>query len=110
MTRTPRDRSKVRWLAVGGTGVGCGLLLGGLLWSLTGSMAAAVVVGVAVAAILVVLAVAGARQNARFRDTDERLAETRARRARAQQALSATREPEVRPPADPPDRRTGTTR
>jgi Flp pilus assembly protein TadB len=89
---TDRDRSQVRWLAVGGTGLACGLLLGWLLWSLTGSVAAAVVVGIAVAAILVVLAVAGARQNARFKESDERLADTHARRQRALRALHETQQ------------------
>jgi MFS superfamily sulfate permease-like transporter len=88
---TDRDRSQVRWLAVAGTGLACGVLLGWLLWSLTGNVAAAVVVGIAVAAILVVLAVAGARQNAQFRDDDGKRAQASARIARAQQALRETR-------------------
>ena len=82
-----------RWVFVGGVGVGCGLVLGWILWSLTGSEIAALVAGAGVASILVVLAVGGARQNASFHSSAGREADARARRARVQEAMRQTREP-----------------
>ena len=82
-----------RWVFVAGVGVGCGLLLGGILWSLTGSAVAALVAGSAVASILVVLAIGGARQNDSYHSSAGREADARARRARVQEAMRQTREP-----------------
>ena len=84
-----------RWTTVGGIGVLCGALLGLLLWSLTASLAAAVLVGAAVAAILLVLAVGGARQNSTFRASPDRAAEAAAKRRRVQDAIEETRRPDV---------------
>jgi hypothetical protein len=80
-----------RWWAVGTTGVVCGALVGWLLHALTGAWVAGVVVGGAVASILLVLAVAGAGYNERAAAGEERLADARARRARVQDAMRATR-------------------
>ena len=80
-----------RWVFVGGVGVVCGAVLGWLLWSLTASAAAAVVVGVAVASILLVLAWGGARHNETFRRTPDRVAEAAAKRRRVQEAIEETR-------------------
>lgn len=80
-----------RWAFVGGVGVLCGALLGWLLWSLTASIPAAVVVGAGVAAILLVLAWGGARHNETFRRTPDRAAEAEAKRRRVQQAIEDTR-------------------
>jgi membrane protein implicated in regulation of membrane protease activity len=80
-----------RWVFVGGVGVFCGLLLGWLLWSLTASAPAAVVVGSAVAAILLVLAWGGARHNETFRQTPDRAREAAEKRRRVQQAIEETR-------------------
>jgi membrane protein implicated in regulation of membrane protease activity len=76
-----------RWVFVGGVGVVCGLLLGWLLWSLTASVAAALLVGIGVAAILLVLAWGGARHN----ETPDRAAEAAAKRRRVQEAIRETR-------------------
>jgi hypothetical protein len=84
----------MRWTTVGAIGVVCGLLLGWLLYALTASIPAAVVVGAAVAAILLVLAVGGARHNTTFRATPDRAAEAAAKRARVQQAIEETRRQE----------------
>lgn len=80
-----------RWVFVGAVGVVCGGLLGWLLWSLTASAPAAIVVGTAVAAILLVLAWGGARHNETFRTTPDRAAEAAAKRRRVQQAIDETR-------------------
>lgn len=80
-----------RWTTVGGIGVVCGVLLGWLLWSLTASAAAAVIVGASVAGILLVLAVGGARHNSTFRATPDRAAEAAAKRKRVQEAIEETR-------------------
>ncbi|HVM53430.1 MAG TPA: hypothetical protein VM262_09555 [Acidimicrobiales bacterium] len=80
-----------RWVFVGGVGVLCGALLGWLLWSLTASAVAAVLVGAGVAAILLVLAWGGARHNETFRLTPDRRAEAEAKRRRVQQAIEETR-------------------
>jgi hypothetical protein len=80
-----------RWTTVGGIGVVCGVLLGWLLWSLTASAAAAVIVGAGVAGILLVLAVGGARHNSTFRATPDRAAEAAAKRKRVQEAIEETR-------------------
>ena len=80
-----------RWVFVGGVGVFCGLLLGWLLWSLTASAPAAVVVGGSVAAILLVLAWGGARHNETFRQTPDRAREAAEKRRRVQQAIEETR-------------------
>jgi hypothetical protein len=68
-------------------------MVGWLLWALTGAWGAAIVVGAGVASILVVLAVAGARHNRAFHLTEERAAAARARRARVEEAMRATRRP-----------------
>lgn len=80
-----------RWVFVGGVGVFCGLLLGWLLWSLTASAPAAVVVGGAVAAILLVLAWGGARHNETFRQTPDRAREAAEKRKRVQDAIEESR-------------------
>jgi hypothetical protein len=80
-----------RWTTVGAIGLLCGLLLGWLLYALTASVPAAVVVGASVAAILLVLAVGGARHNSTFRATPDRAAEAAAKRARVQRAIEETR-------------------
>ena len=80
-----------RWVFVGGVGVFCGLLLGWLLWSLTASAPAAVVVGSAVAAILLVLAWGGARHNETFRQTPDRAREAAEKRKRVQDAIEESR-------------------
>lgn len=80
-----------RWVFVGGVGVFCGLLLGWLLWSLTASAIAAVVVGVAVASILLVLAWGGAQHNKTFNASPDRAREAAAKRRRVQQAIEETR-------------------
>ena len=80
-----------RWTTVGAIGVLCGALLGILLWSLTASLAAAVLVGLGVAGILLVLAVGGARQNTTFRASPDRAAEAAAKRHRVQQAIEESR-------------------
>jgi hypothetical protein len=69
--------------------VACGAVVGWLLWSLTASIPAALVVGAGVASILVVLAIAGTRQNETFREDEAKVAVVRARR---QQVLDAMRE------------------
>jgi hypothetical protein len=80
-----------RWIAVGGVGVVCGLLLGWVLYSLTASVPAAVVVGAAVASILVGLAVGGVRQSRDFARTPDRVAEARARQAKVHEAMEQSR-------------------
>ena len=80
-----------RWVVVGGVGVVCGLLLGWLLYSLTASVPAAVVVGAAVAAILLGLAVGGVRQSRDFAKTPDRVAEARARQAKVHEAMERSR-------------------
>ena len=80
-----------RWVFVGGVGVVCGVLLGGLLYALTANAIAATVVGAAIAAILLVLAWGGARHNATFRQTPDRASEAAAKRRRVQQAIEETR-------------------
>ena len=80
-----------RWVFVGGVGVVCGLLLGWLLWSLTASAPAAIVVGASVAMILLVLAWGGARHNETFRTTPDRAREAAEKRRRVQQAIEETR-------------------
>lgn len=84
------------WLFVASTGLACGAIVGWLLWMLTAAIAAAFVIGAAVASILVVLAIAGARQNRTFHADAAREAEARARR---QQVLDAMRESRRRPPS-----------
>ena len=83
--------SMKRWLVVGGIGVVCGLLLGGLLYSLTASIPAAVVVGSGIAAILLGLAVGGVRQSRDFARTPDRVAEARARHAKVHEAMEQSR-------------------
>jgi len=80
-----------RWIVVGGVGVACGLLLGWLLYSLTASAPAAVVVGAAVAAILLGLAVGGVRQSRAFARTPDRVAEARVRRQKVREAMERSR-------------------
>jgi hypothetical protein len=80
-----------RWVFVGGVGVGCGLLLGWLLFSLTANGLAALVVGAAVAAILLVLAVGGASHNKTFATSPDRAAEAAARRRRVHEAMEETK-------------------
>ena len=80
-----------RWVFVGAVGVLCGALLGWLLWSLTASAVAALVVGLGVASILLVLAWGGARHNETFRTTPDRAREAAAKRRRVQQAIEETR-------------------
>lgn len=84
-------RGMRRWVFVGGTGVLCGLLLGWLLWSLTASAPAAVVVGTAVAAILLGLAVGGVRQSRDFARTPDRLAQARERQRKVHEAMERSR-------------------
>lgn len=84
-----------RWVFVGGVGVGCGLLLGWMLWSLTANGLAAFVVGAAVAAILLVLAVGGASHNKTFTTSPDRAADAAAKRRRVQEAMEDTRRPEA---------------
>jgi hypothetical protein len=81
------------WLFVASTGLACGAILGWLLWMLTAAIAAAVVIGAAVASILVVLAIAGARQNQTFRADAAREAEARARRRKVLEAMRESRRP-----------------
>jgi hypothetical protein len=81
------------WLFVASTGLACGAILGWLLWMLTAAIAAAVVIGAAVASILVVLAIAGARQNQTFRVDAAREAEARARRRKVLEAMRESRRP-----------------
>jgi hypothetical protein len=80
-----------RWVVVGGVGVLCGGILGWLLYSLTASVPAAVVVGAAVAAILLGLAVGGVRQSRDFAKTPDRVAEARARQAKVHEAMERSR-------------------
>ena len=80
-----------RWVVVGGIGVLCGGILGWLLYSLTASAPAAIVVGAAVAAILLGLAVGGVRQSKDFAKTPDRVAEARARQAKVHEAMERTR-------------------
>ena len=82
-----------RWVVVGAIGALCGVVLGWLLYALTASAPAAVVVGASVAAILLVLAVGGARHNTTFRTTPDRAAEAAAKRARMQAAIDETHKP-----------------
>jgi hypothetical protein len=81
----------VRWAFVGGVGVLCGLLLGGLLYALTASAIAAFVVGVGVASILLVLAWGGARHNETFNTSPDRARQAEEKRRRVQQAIEETR-------------------
>ena len=81
----------MKWGFVGGVGVFCGLLLGGLLYALTASPIAAFVVGAAVASILLVLAWGGAQHNKTFRTTPDRARAAEAKRRRVQQAIEETR-------------------
>jgi hypothetical protein len=80
-----------RWWFVGSTGVACGAIVGWLLWMLTAAAAAAFVVGTGVASILVVLAIAGARQNDTYFSNAVREADARARRQQVLDAMSETR-------------------
>jgi uncharacterized membrane protein YfcA len=80
-----------RWVVVGAIGVFCGVLLGWLLWSLTASAIAAVVVGAAVASILLVLAWGGAQHNKTFNTSPDRAREAAEKRRRVQQAIEETR-------------------
>lgn len=80
-----------RWIVVGAIGVLCGALLGWLLWSLTASAIAAVVVGAAVASILVVLAVGGAQHNKTFNTTPDRARLAAEKRRRVHEAIEETR-------------------
>jgi hypothetical protein len=79
------------WLFVGATGVACGAIVGWLLWMLTAAIAAAFVVGGAVASILVVLAIAGTRQNQTFRADAAKEADARRRRQQVLDAMGETR-------------------
>ena len=81
-----------RWVIVGGIGILCGGLLGWLLYSLTASIPAAVVIGAAVAAILLGLAVGGVRQSRAFARTPDRVAEARARQQKVHEAMERTRQ------------------
>jgi hypothetical protein len=83
-----------RWTTVGTIGVVCGVVLGWLLYALTASVPAAVVVGASVAAILLVLAVGGARHNTTFRATPDRATEAAAKRRRVQDAIEESRRSE----------------
>jgi hypothetical protein len=79
------------WLFVASTGLACGAIVGWLLWMLTAAIAAAFVIGAAVASILVVLAIAGARQNQTFHADAAREADARARRQRVLEAMRESR-------------------
>lgn len=79
-----------RWTTVGAIGVVCGVVLGWLLYALTASAPAAIIVGTSVAAILLVLAVGGARHNTTFRSTPDRAAEAAAKRRRVHDAIEET--------------------
>jgi hypothetical protein len=72
-------------VTVGAVGVICGLLDGGVVYALTGSVVLGVLVGVPTAAILVVLGVVGARQR---QGSDGAAAAYEARRARQRRALA----------------------
>jgi len=82
-----------RWVTVGGVGVVCGALLAWLFWALTGWTVAALLMGVLVSGILVVLAVAGGRYNARYRLTADRRAAALAKRERVRKAIEDTHRP-----------------
>jgi hypothetical protein len=82
-------KSNKRWVAIGVIGVICGLLDGGVVYALTGSVVLGVIVGVPTAGILVVLGVVGARQR---EGSDAALAAFEARRERQRRALAADRE------------------
>jgi hypothetical protein len=73
--------------------VACGAVVGWLLWMLTAAIAAAFLVGAGVASILVVLAIAGTRQNQTFQADAVKEADARARRQQVLDAMSATRHP-----------------
>jgi cobalamin synthase len=79
------------WIFVASTGLACGAIVGWLLWMLTAAIAAAFVIGAAVASILVVLAIAGARQNQTFHADAARDAEARVRRQRVLDAMRDSR-------------------
>jgi hypothetical protein len=81
----------MRWAFVGGVGVLCGVILGGLLYLLTASVIAAAVVGLAVASILLVLAWGGFRHNETFNTTPDLAREAEAKRQRVQQAIEESR-------------------
>jgi uncharacterized membrane protein YhiD involved in acid resistance len=80
-----------RWWTVAAVGVACGLVLGWMASTLTGSPVVGVLLGGALASILVVLSLQGMRQNRTYRLTAERAAEAEARRARVHDAMRESR-------------------